>query len=304
MLRNALLWASTNPTLSQKLPRYGFVKKATRRFMPGEERADALREAKTLQDDGIDSITTLLGEHLTALDEADGVVDHYLESLDDIAARGLDTQISIKPTQLGLDFGVDEAKRRLARLCAATDSLVWIDMEESAYVDQTLEIFRSVKQEAGNVGLCLQSYLRRTADDLADLLPLDPDIRLVKGAYNEPPSVAFPKKGDVDRSFVKITQTLLRARASGGEAMPVFGTHDPAMLGEANRIAYELDLPKERYEFAMLFGIQAAEQRRLARAGYRVRVLISYGSAWFPWYMRRLAERPANLWFVAKQLVG
>jgi len=304
MLRNALLWASTNPALAERLPRYGFVKKATRRFMPGEERGDALREAMRLRGDEIATTITLLGENLRSLEEADGVAEHYLDGLREIADLGLDTEISVKPTQLGLDFGVDEAKRRLARLCAATETLVWVDMEGSALVDRTLDVYRSVKRDHANLGLCLQSYLRRTADDLADLLPLDPAIRLVKGAYNEPPAVAFPKKADVDRNFVVLTQTLLRARRNGGQGRPVVGTHDPVMVNEANRIAYELDLPKGKYEFAMLFGIRPAEQRRLVRAGHPVRVLISYGSAWFPWYMRRLAERPANLWFVAKQIIG
>jgi proline dehydrogenase len=160
-----------------------------------------------------------------------------------------------------------------------------------------------VKEEQGNVGLCIQSYLHRTEADLEALMPLQPDIRVVKGAYNEPPEVAFPKKSDVDRNFVKLTQTLLRARLGGSAGRPVFGTHDPNMIGEANRIAFELGLEKDRYEFAMLFGIQRDEQVRLASTGHKVRVLVSYGAAWFPWYMRRLAERPANLLFVAKQLV-
>lgn len=304
MLRNTLLWASTNPFLAEKLPRYRFVKKATQRFMPGEELEDALREASTLGGAGLATSVTLLGEHLTSLDEADEVVQHYLGSLARIEELGLDTEISVKPTQLGLDFGVDEARKRLARLTASTSSLVWVDMESSEYVDATLELFRGVRAEAGNVGLCLQSYLRRTREDLESLLPLDPAIRLVKGAYNEPPSVAFPKKAEADRSFVTLSQTLLRARLNGGQGRPVIGTHDPRMIGEANRIAYELGLDKDKYEIAMLFGIQRAEQVRLAGAGHPVRVLVSYGSAWFPWYMRRLAERPANLWFVAKQLVG
>ena len=304
MLRNALLWASTNPTMAEKLPRYGFVRKATKRFMPGEERSDALREAGSLAQHGIATTITLLGENLTSLGEADEVVEHYRTSLAEIEAAGLDTEISIKPTQIGLDFGADHARDRLSALARATSSPVWVDMESSKYVDPTLEIFRSVRQEAPNVGLCLQSYLRRTLKDLELLLPLEPAIRLVKGAYNEPASVAFAQKGEVDRNFVVLSQTLLRARANGGAGRPVFGTHDPRMIGEVNRIAYELGLDKSRYEFGMLFGIQRAEQQRLARAGHRVRVLISYGTAWFPWYMRRLAERPANLWFVAKQIVA
>jgi proline dehydrogenase len=303
MLRNALLWASTNPLLAERLPRYGFVKKATRRFMPGEERADALAQAQVLAKAGIATTITLLGENLASLAEADDVERHYRDALAEIDQLGVDTEISVKPTQLGLDFGVEEARVRLARLVAATSSRVWIDMESSAYVDRTLDIFRSVRAGAANVGVCLQAYLHRTKADLEALLPLDPSIRLVKGAYNEPASAALVKKADVDRNFVELVLTLLRARAQGGSGRPVFGTHDPRMIAEVNRIAYELNLPKDRYELAMLFGIQRQEQERLARTGYPMRVLISYGSAWFPWYMRRLAERPANLWFVVKQIV-
>jgi proline dehydrogenase len=304
MLRNTLLWASTNPFLAEKLPRYGFVRKATKRFMPGEELDDALTEATALAKLRITTTTTLLGENLGSVEDANDVVRHYQGALREIDERGLDAEISVKPTQLGLDFGVDEARTRLAQLADSTSSLVWVDMEGSDYVDRTLDIFRSVKEGQGNVGLCLQTYLHRTADDLQSLLPLDPAIRLVKGAYNEPASIAFPSKSDVDRNFVKLTQTLMRARLDGGQGRPVIGTHDPKIIGEASRIAHELGLDKDKYEVAMLFGIRRAEQERLARTGHRVRVLVSYGAAWFPWYMRRLAERPANLWFVAKQLVG
>ena len=304
MLRDALLWASKNPALAEKLPRYGFVKKATKRFMPGEERADALAQAEVLGKSGIKTTTTLLGENLLSLDEADGVVRHYLDSLADIESRGLDTEISVKPTQLGLDYGIEEAEKRLLELTRATSSLVWIDMEGSEYVDRTLEIFRNVKEQRSNIGLCIQSYLRRTEADLEALMPLRPDIRVVKGAYNEPDAIAFPGKADVDRNYVKLMQVLLRARLHGEAGRPVSATHDPKMIGETNRIAFELGLGKDRYEFAMLFGIRRDEQLRLAKRGHEIRVLISYGSAWFPWYMRRLAERPANLWFVAKQIVG
>lgn len=272
--------------------------------MPGETFEDALSEVETLAAGNVQATSTLLGENLIDLSEADVVVDHYLSCLKTIEERGVDVEISVKPTQIGLDFGMDEAESRLTRLASSTESLVWVDMEGSDYVDRTLDLFRSVKAQHPNVGLCLQSYLKRTAADLDSLIPLKPDIRLVKGAYNEAPAVAFPAKSDVDRSFVTLSQTMLRARLNGEFGRPVFGTHDPKMIGEANRIAYELGLDKDRYEFAMLFGIQREEQLRLARTGHRVRVLVSYGSAWFPWYMRRLAERPANLWFVAKQLIG
>lgn len=303
-MRRALLWASTNPALAERLPRYGFVKRATKRFMPGEELEDGLREAERLGSLGMTSTLTLLGENVTTAEEADGVLDHYLGALEAVGSRSLDAEISVKLTQLGLDQDVAETKARLERLTAATDSVVWVDMESSAYVDPTLEVFRHARERSDNVGLCLQAYLHRTKDDLASLLPLDPSIRLVKGAYNELPSVAFPRKQDVDRSFVQLASTLLRARRNGGSGRPIFGTHDPRMVGEVGRLAHELGLERTACEYSMLFGVQRDQQERLARSGHRVRILISYGSAWFPWYMRRLAERPANVWFVLKQLVG
>jgi proline dehydrogenase len=303
-MRRALLWASTNPLLAQRLPRYEFVRRATKRFMPGEQLDDALREAERLGESGIASTITLLGENVSTAQEADLVTDHYLEALEAVRARGVDAEISIKLTQLGLDQGIEAATDRVRSLVAATSSVVWIDMESSTYVDRTLEVFRAARGGADNVGVCLQSYLRRTKDDLDALLPLDPSIRLVKGAYNESPSVAFSKKGEVDQNYVRLASALLRARAQGGQGRPIFGTHDPRMIGEAGRLAHELGVERSAYECSMLFGIQRAQQERLARSGHTVRILISYGSAWFPWYMRRLAERPANMWFVVKQLIG
>jgi proline dehydrogenase len=204
-----------------------------------------------------------------------------------------------------MDQGVDGARQRLERLARACEgeSLVWVDMEGSAYVDGTLDIFRTVRADHQNVGLCLQAYLLRTRSDLESLMPLQPAIRLVKGAYKEPPDIALPRKVDVDQNFVRLTNTLLRARSEQRAGRPVLGTHDPRMIAEANRMAYELDLSKDAYEIAMLYGIQSAEQERLAKTGHTVRVLLSYGEAWFPWYMRRLAERPANVGFVLKQIV-
>jgi proline dehydrogenase len=302
MLRSALLWASTNPFLAERLPRYGFVRRATRRFMPGEGLEDALGAAQELEAGGITSTLTLLGEHLTSATSADGVLEHYEAVLAAIAENGLDAEISVKPTQVGLDFGAAETHDRIEKLVRSTDTTVWIDMEHSPQVDETLDIYRSLRKEHENVGVCLQSYLRRTESDLDTLLPVDPSIRMVKGAYMEPPEVAFPNKADVDRNFVRLTSKLMRARSQGARGRVMVASHDDKMIAEANRLAFELGLGKDAYEFSMLYGIATGEQKRLVRAGYRVRVLISYGSAWFPWYMRRLAERPANLWFVVKQL--
>jgi len=304
MLRNVLLWSSTNPFLARRLPRYNFVKRAVRRFMPGETLDQALTEAQQLEHAGMSSTVTLLGENIEALAEADAVLEHYIGVLDTVKARGLNTEISLKLTQLGLDLGVDAARDRLGRLVRACDpgSVVWVDMEGSDYTDMTLDVYRSVRDEHPNVGLCLQAYMRRTMDDLESLLPLQPSIRLVKGAYKEPPDVAFPKKSEVDQNYIRITGAMLRARKKGKMGRPVIGTHDLRMVAETNRLAHELDLGRNMYEFAMLYGIQRAEQERLARNGYTLRVLISYGEAWFPWYMRRLAERPANVWFVVRQM--
>ena len=306
MLRTALLWASKNPFLANRLPTYGFVRRATSRFMPGETLDDALREAARLKEQGAPTTFTLLGENVTTPAEADAVADHYLAVLEAVRARGLDTEVSVKPTQLGLDLGPTEARRRLERIVRACDpgSLVWVDIESSAYVDPTLELFRGVREDHENVGLCLQAYLYRTEKDLESLLPLRPAIRLVKGAYKEPPGIAFPKKSDVDRNFVRLAGTMLRARREGRGGRPVMGTHDPRMIAEAGRLAHELGLAKDAWEVAMLYGIKTAEQERLVRTGHSVRVLVAYGTHWFPWYMRRLAERPANVWFVVKQLVG
>ena len=303
MMGQALLWASTNPLLAERLPRYAFVRRATRRFLAGETLDEALDEAARLAASSITGTATLLGEDIKTEEEADAVLEHYLGALKSIGERGLDVEISVKPTQLGLDLSVDRTQERIARLLEASTPPVWIDMERSGHVDATLDIFKSVLAKHADVGVCLQSYLQRTRGDLEALLPLDPSIRLVKGAYDEPASAAYPKKADVNQNFVRLSGMLMRARAGGGKGRPVIGTHDPRMVGEATRLAYELNLEKHSYEFAMLYGVDRAQQVRLACAGHAMRVLLSYGSSWFPWYMRRLAERPANVFFVLKQLI-
>ena len=301
-MRKALLWASTNPFLAERLPKMSFVRQATRRFMPGESLEEALLEAERLSNKGMGTLVTLLGENLSSIDQADDVLNEYLEVLREASKRGLDLEESVKLTQLGLDFGSDIAQERLRTLVEATSSIVWIDMESSEYVDLTLDIYRNVKLAKPNVGLCLQSYLRRTEDDLENLVVLDSPIRLVKGAYKEPREVAYAQKSKVDEYYLRLSKILLEARINGGQARPVIATHDTRMIENTNRMAAELGARKDDYEFAMLYGIERTEQERLANSGHIVRVLISYGSSWFPWYMRRLAERPANVWFVLKQL--
>lgn len=280
------------------------MRRAVKRFMPGEDLDSALNAAQELAPGGIGAVLTELGEQVRSAAEADAVRDHYLMVLDRVRQRALPAQLSIKLTHMGLD-GDREAciarVRALTKRAAETGSFVWIDMEESSYTDVTLKVYRRVRAERANVGVCLQAYLRRTTDDLTALLPLQPAIRLVKGAYNEPAAVAFPKKADVDTNYFTVAEQLLEG-AAAGKARPVFGTHDLRLIGRIRERAASLGAAPAAYEFHLLYGIRAGEQRQLAAQGAKVRVLISYGSAWFAWYMRRLAERPANVWFVVRSL--
>lgn len=303
MLKSALLWASTNPVMASRLPRYGFVRKAVRRFMPGETMEDAFREAERLKGLGTPTLVTELGENVDSVAAARKVVEEYLALADGIRARGLDMQISVKPTHLGLDQGRALVVANILEVAGATDGILWLDMESSEYVDPTLEIFREARESADNLGICLQAYLHRTTADYAALLPLRPHIRLVKGAYMEPAGVAMERKADVDLAYQSLMSRMLRDRAEGRMGMVGVGTHDARMLREAARLAHELELDGTDWEAEMLYGIGGAEQNRLRHNRTPLRVLISYGHHWYPWYMRRLAERPANVGFVLRQMV-
>ncbi len=306
LTRRLLLRASRSAWLARTLRRRAFFRRAVRRFLPGEHVGAALDTAAALARDGIGSVLTQLGEQVTNRDEAAAVRDQYLRLLDEIRSRDLPAEISIKLTHLGLDVNPKACLQDLLGLAAraaAAKSFLWIDMEESRYVDATLELFRAVRAARPDVGVCLQAYLRRTPADLEGLLPLAPAIRVVKGAYNEPPDVAFPKKRDVDAAYAVLAGRLLERAAAGG-ARVVFGTHDLDLIERLRARALALGVTGGGYEVHMLYGIRAAAQRALAQQGVPVRVLISYGTHWFPWYMRRLAERPANVWFVVRHLLG
>ena len=307
LMRKALLAGSTNAWLRERATRTAFVRRAVARFMPGESVEDALRAAAELKPQGITTILTKLGENLTGVDEAEEVTRHYLDVIDRIAESGLDAQISIKPTQLGLDLDRALCERNLDRLLARAEqrnAFVWIDMESSPYVDPTLALFRRARAQTMRVGIALQAYLYRTADDVESLVPLGAAIRVVKGAYLEPPDIAFPRKADVDASYFKLCTRLLAADARVPGALLHIATHDVPLADRLAAYISAHDVPSSAYEFAMLYGIQRGQQQRLAREGRRLRVLISYGEYWFPWYMRRLAERPANIWFVVRTMFG
>jgi proline dehydrogenase len=304
MMRSALLWVSRSPSLRRTLPRYAFIRRAVKRFMPGEEMEDALGAAGRLREQGFPTIFTYLGENVGTEDEAQQVVDQYSLLLEKIRDRGLDCHLSVKLTQLGLDLGSEICLRNLSTIVRRAEefrNFVWIDMEGTAYADRTLDVFRAIHEHHTNAGVCLQSYLLRTENDLTSLRSLSPMIRLVKGAYSEPPELAFRDKKDVDENFLRASRTLLDIGSHDGILQGI-GTHDRTLIRQITEMANEMNLPKDRYEFQMLYGIQTQEQERLRSEGYCVRVLISYGTYWFPWYMRRLAERPANVLFVLKNI--
>ncbi|MBK6487705.1 MAG: proline dehydrogenase family protein [Gemmatimonadetes bacterium] len=302
LARNALLRASKSTWLASQMTQRAFARRAVKRFMPGERLSDALDAAQSLVPSRVGTIITRLGETLTGERNLDEVRDHYLAALDEIARRGLPTQVSVKPTQLGLDDSVEECVRQIAPIAARSaqhGAMLWIDMEDSSYVERTLQLYEQLKATHEQLGLCLQAYLFRTPQDLERLLAVRPAIRLVKGAYAEPADVAFPAKQDTDDQFMSLGVRLLDAARTGG-AFPVFGTHDMTIVQRLVRTADEMGVAPGQFEVHMLYGIRAAEQRALAQQGHAVRCLVSYGDNWFPWYMRRLAERPANLWFVVR----
>jgi proline dehydrogenase len=304
--RNALLALSTNRWLRERATRTAFVRRSVSSFMPGERLEDAMAAAERQQGQGIGTIFTKLGENLTRVDEAEEVTNHYLDAMERVRSARLRAQVSVKPTQLGLDLDKELCYRNLQRLvdrAAELDNFVWIDMESSPYVDPTIELFTRTRARSHRIGIALQAYLYRTAKDLDTLVPLGSAIRLVKGAYLEPASIAYPKKTDVDENFYRLACRLLSdadARRAGG--LLHIATHDPRL---ADRLATFIDqhsVPPGAYEYAMLYGIQRPLQQRLVQSGRPLRVLIAYGEYWFPWYMRRLAERPANVWFVVKNI--
>ena len=302
-MRRLLLWCAQNRWLAAHVPRWRFARRAVRRFLPGEGFDSALKAAVDFKAQGVEALFTLLGENVTDLGDANRVVEHYEEVL--AAATGIQAEISVKPTQFGLD--IDEAAafanlQRLARAAGKAKSFLWVDMEGSAYTDRTLDLYRRLRQEESHVGVALQAYLHRTAADVANLLPLKPAIRLVKGAYAEPPDIAFSSKKDVDANYLALAAFML-PEVKHDRVRLVLATHDTDLFAKAWRFAQAAGLERSRMEVAMLYGIRTDEQLRLAREGFAVRDLIAYGDAWYQWYLRRLAERPANVWFVARQLL-
>lgn len=271
--------------------------------MPGESFDSALEAAKQLKAQGVGAILTMLGENVNDLAAAERDIKHYEDVL--AAARGLGSEISVKPTHVGLDLDPDAAYAnllRLARAAAQAGSFLWIDMEGSAYTQRTIDLYTRLRKEEPRVGIALQAYLQRTAGDVVALLKEKSAIRLVKGAYSEPSSIAFTAKPDVDANYLALAVFML-PEVKRGNLRLVLGTHDVELLNKIWRFGQAIGLERSQLDLAMLYGIRTEEQLRLAREGFPMRCLISYGDAWYAWYLRRLAERPANLLFAARQLL-
>jgi len=281
-----------------------FVQKAVKRFMPGEKVEDAIQATRELLKYNIPTTFTHLGENITTIKEAEINTQHYLELLENINGERLDIEISLKLTHIGFDLSIDRTLELFSRIADKAEQLnnnVFIDIEDSSYVDKTIEFYKKVKEKHYNVGLCLQAYLYRTMDDIKSLKDINPWIRLVKGAYKEPAAVAFKKMSQVNDNYITIAMFLVQ-QIIEKDIRVAFATHDLILQEHIKREAKKIGLPKEKLEYQMLYGIKTSDQFKLASEGYKIRTLISYGDHWYPWYMRRLAERPANVWFILKNI--
>jgi proline dehydrogenase len=300
-MRKAILAAADSPRLQRLVRRHG-MRFGAARFVAGETLDEAAGVLRGLNEKGLRANTTLLGEGVTNEGETQAVVDIYRAVLDRIAADGLRVNVALKLTHMGLAFDEELAHRNvetLVRHAAGRGNFVRIDMEESWYVDATLRVYRRLRESGHeNVGTVLQSYLYRTPADLESLLDLKPDLRFVKGAYLESPTVAYPRKSDVDAAYARLVQ---RSLAAGG--FTAVATHDEALIADAKRFAHEHGIPRERFCFQLLYGVRPKLQLDLVREGYDVLVATPYGPDWYRYLMRRLAERPANVLFFARNLV-
>jgi proline dehydrogenase len=301
VLRRLVLAAADSTRMQRFVQRYGFRLGAAR-FVAGETLDDAVPVLRRLNENGLLTNTTLLGEGVRDEAETRAVVAAYREVLDHIQAEGLQTNVAVKLTHLGLSIDEELAQRNVGDLvehASRVGNFIRIDMEESQHVDATLRIYRSLRESGNdNVGTVLQSYLFRSEDDLAALLPLAPNLRIVKGAYLEPPEVAYPRKRDVDAAYVSLLETSL-----GGEGFTAVATHDERIIEHAISSARERGIPNDRFQFQMLYGVRSRLQLELVGRGFDVLVATPYGPEWYRYLMRRLAERPANLMFFARSLL-
>jgi len=302
LTRSALIYLSRQEGLKEFATRFAPFRKITRRFIAGEDIDEAVAAIREINARGCTASFDHLNESVTSTAETEAEVTEYLNVLARIDESGIDSNVSIKLTQFGLEIDPELTYRNARRVvedAARRGNFVRIDMEGSSVTQATIDVFRRLRADFGlnDVGIVLQSYLYRTAEDARDLLKIPARIRLCKGAYNEPPEVAYPDKKDVDDNFVRVMQMLLTSGVYHGIA-----THDPKMIDATIEFANREGIGKDAFEFQMLYGIRRDLQEQLARDGYGMRVYVPYGKSWYPYFMRRLAERPANIWFVMKNL--
>lgn len=317
MLRSFLLYLSKAPWCRKLVTGWRFARRAAARFIAGDTLEEAIETIKRLNEKGLYGTLDHLGENVTTAEEAVAAADHYLNTLERLHESGVKSCVSVKLSQMGLNLDSDlclESIRKLVKKAAEGGTFVRIDIEDSPTVDRTWKIFRTLKEEGlTNVGVAVQSYLYRSEADVDQLLKEGAHFRLCKGAYKEPPELAYPRKKDVDASFDRLSEKMIRFSAANGaqEATPdgkvppvtAVASHDVKRIEHAKEYAAEVGLPKRALEFQMLLGIRSDLQLRLVEEGYPVRLYIPYGDSWYPYFVRRLAERPANLWFFLSNLI-
>ncbi len=307
VLRRFLLTLSRNPYMQHVVMRSAVSRRVARRFVAGETVEEALAVARTLNRLGIQATLNHLGENVTTEAEAIASRDAYLHLLDAIASARLESDISVKLTQLGLDIGDAFCYGNLAQVveqAAAYRNRVWVDMEGSAYTERTLDLYRRIRQRFDNVGVAIQAYLYRSRADVESLIEEGiACLRLCKGAYDEPPSVAYPVKRDVDENLIRLARMMLESYAQAQGVYLAMATHDQRIINWVRAYVYHHQVPAHAFEFQMLYGVRRDLQQWLADEGYRVRVYVPYGTHWYAYSMRRLAERPANLAFFLRALI-
>lgn len=306
MLRNTFLTLSGSERLRHLASDFAPARMVSRRFVAGERLDEAVEIIRGLQRDGLMATLDFLGENTSSEAEARAYTDEQVRALAKLEKENLGPNVSLKLTGMGLDISTALATANLRRVleqAGQSGGFVRIDMESSDYIDRTLAIYQQLRAEGfNNVGVVIQSYLYRSERDVLRLIEVGAKVRLVKGAYDEPPHLAFPDKADVDANFVHLMKLLLSEEARGKGCYTAIATHDPKMIEATQQYAAAHGVPRDGYEFQMLYGIATAMHHQLAREGYRFRVYVPYGTHWYPYFMRRLAERPANLLFITRSL--
>lgn len=298
MLKAILLYLSRQKAIQNFMVNFGVTRRVVDRFVSGEELEDGLDAVKKVNSEGAIATLDHLGEEVSERGEAIAATEVYLDALDLIKDNGVDTNVSVKPTQVGLKIDQQFCEENFAKIIERANkhhNFVRMDMEGSDCTQETLDVFKSLRKRHDNVGIVIQSYLYRSEQDVHEVLQLGGRIRLCKGAYKEPKEIAFPKKRQVDENFVKLMEKMLLSGICHGIA-----THDEKLIEKTKEFAQKKNIPKENFEFQLLYGIRTELRHQLVRDGYNVRVYIPFGRQWYPYFMRRLAERPANLFFFLK----